>query len=164
MDFSVVKPDLNGKGIAVLPIFDDLKEIGFLKDLSVDAGVKAKIKISKSFKGTVGQVTAITFPKGTNFDYIVLLGMGKKSELNAEKARTAGANLAAKFNAMQFENATLFLHDELCRKNFCYTDICAAIAEGVQSKSYIFNKLVSKKADDHKLYFKSLAFATSDAK
>ena len=45
MDFSVVKPDRKGKGIAIFPMFDDLKEIGHLKDLSKDAGVKAKIKI-----------------------------------------------------------------------------------------------------------------------
>ena len=161
MDFSVVKPNLKAKGVGVFPIFDDLKEIGFLKDLGKEARIKDKLKSSKYFKGKAGQVTGISFPNNTNFDFIILVGLGKKADLNIDTARMVGAKITPVLDSKKEQEATFFIHEDLCNKKLCHKDLCLGIAEGAQLKHYKFNKLFSDKASEHELYLKSLKFAAT---
>lgn len=163
MEFKVAKADLKkGTGVAVFPIFDDCKDIGYLKSLAKDVGVQAKLKITKFFQGKVGQITDLSLPKGMKYDYLFFVGLGKKSDLNMEKARTAGAKLASAINSMERSTATVYIHDELCQKTLCHVGIACGMAQGAHQKVYKFNALFHDKAEKHKVHLKGLEFVCND--
>ncbi|MHA1312957.1 MAG: leucyl aminopeptidase [Candidatus Helarchaeota archaeon] len=101
------------------------------------------------FKGIVGN-SLIIYPKGEiGFDKLLLVGMGKKEELNAEKIRqVASVSLKAvkRINLKSF--STLLFGIE--RNDLQLSNIVEAMIEGFELTDYRFTDFITEKKDEIK--------------
>jgi leucyl aminopeptidase len=157
MKFQFKKLTKPGKGVVVLPMFEGKAE-AMIKATGIDKSIIDAIKANKKFTGKLGQVTTIFAAAGT--EAIVVLGLGKASDLDEVKLQQAGGALASQLNAIEASKAELIIAEGATKK-LSHSDIAVNICIGVKSKNYAFNKYFVDKADKHKLYLKELSVAMS---
>jgi leucyl aminopeptidase len=152
-------------GALVLPVFEDEAEMGTALE-NVDKALEGNINqlIKKGeIKGKFKEITNIfTLGKLTS-PKVVIVGLGKKSELNLEKLRVAMSDVA---KALRHKNAGI-VHTVTpgVLKAFKVEDLGQAIAEGVLLGTYTYRKHITKSAEYKELMeFNILVENTSEQK
>ena len=97
MQFSV-KPNTLPKSRVqglVLGCFDDFKLSSMGRDIDAQsAGRLAKLLKRDDFSGKAGQTLILHDLEGTNLDRCIILGLGKRNELDADRLITAATAIA----------------------------------------------------------------------
>lgn len=147
--------DLPGSGNLVLGIYEDAKggQYGETLDSSSDEGLSYAIKAA-GFKGKKMATKVITAPKGSGYDQILLVGLGKDDNSNTplDWQKIGGNAVQAAIKAFKEAPAMAF---DLSK------DASANLAYGAKLGSYYFDKYYTDEKR-HK-YQASLTLVTPDA-
>ncbi|MFC1565076.1 leucyl aminopeptidase [candidate division KSB1 bacterium] len=124
---------------------------GWLKDL--DSLIKKRLTEvykSRDFKGELNETLMIYSPENSDIKRVLLVGMGKKKEFNAEKARQVFGT-AAKYAEKKRIRKITFNITALEDSEISKREIGRAVGEGVNLSLYKFTKFKTedKKPDIH---------------
>ncbi len=114
---------------------------------------------SKNFKGKMGETEILMLPAGFPYDYIVLLGCGKKDDLTNVEAEKLGGKLLVALEEKNIETIEFYADNEL-------DDIgmfIVHLASGMQLRSYKFEKYKSPDPEDKKVELNSAHFVLFDS-
>jgi len=141
-------------GAAVIFTREGLELTGSASDIDGSLGnIVGKVAASSRFEGKKGSTLDITAPAGSDFDRILVVGLGKDALSNYDIV-SLGATVTAKLAQSGSGNATIF------------TDIngldAAAIAEGALLRSYRFDKYRTKEPASKKPTLNSVTIASAD--
>lgn len=123
------------------------------------------IKVSK-FNGKSGQVLEVLAPAGLTVSRIVLVGLGKGSEFDTNRAENLAAAINGRLNAAG-ETAITYEIDVPKGSKAKPGAVAAHLALGARLKSYTFNQYRTKNLDEYEHRLKSVTIATgavADAK
>ena len=122
-----------------------LDATGRAADRAAGGAVSALLK--DGFEGKKDQVEVIPGGKQSRFGHVVLLGLGGKEKLDAERFRRAGGKLAGALSSRQVRQcrAALLPADDLL---FPLEESARALAEGALLRSYRFTEY--KKPENNK--------------
>lgn len=101
---------------------------------------------SKTFKGKHGQVEIVVLPENLPYSYAVLLGLGVRGDMNAQKAENAGGKLYAALAQKNIATIELYADNDIPSS----ATIAAHIAAGIELRSYVFERYKSAKPDEEK--------------
>ncbi len=99
---------------------------------------------NKSFTGKFGQVQILVLPEDSPYAYAILLGCGKKDELDNLRAEKLGGKLVASLDSSNIESLEFYNDNDLAQSG----ELAAHIAVGISLRSYSFEIYKSKKDDD----------------
>lgn len=117
------------------------------------------VKAAK-FEGKANSFISSYTTKG---DRVIIAGLGKAKQDNAEKAlREAGGNIAKTLEAHKIAEAAIIVDGIIL--GFKEADAAANIAYGAHLRAYNFNKYFSKKKDDKQAKLKEINIVTSSTK
>lgn len=155
---------LPAQGALVLTVAEGgkLGQAGQKLDQKLGGGLKRAIA-SSHFTGAKDQTLSIYAPAKTSLSRIVLLGLGKMSELNAVQAQRAGGALFAALAGGKDVLATLWFDAPAKGAVLDAATSAANIVFGFKLRSYRFDKYRTKMKDDQKPRVKTLAVVGSSA-
>ena len=127
---------------AVIPVYQD----GALSpSAKSDKKIIAHaIKNNPNFKGKIGQTLTITMAEESDFDHLMLLGLGDPKELDTLKAQEAGGKLYVSLKSLGAQNAGLIIDADKALKKITAEDAAANIAFGLTLRSYTYDKYKAK--------------------
>lgn len=142
---------------AVLTLYEDKKLSDAAKALDKKTGglIASALKNSKKFNGKNGQALTVPLPAKAGAARAILLGLGKSSDLDTLKAEEAGGKLVAALNAAGAENVALYVNGN---KKINEETIAAHIGNGINLRSYSFDRYKSKKKAANIAKLKSVSF------
>ena len=156
MDIAVVRTDVTEHRTPLLAvkIFEGSGSLNgpALKVDQALGGLITDILGCGDFKGREGQ-TQLLYPRGDDLpaERVLLVGLGKASELDLESVRRASATTVKQAERLGIDRlATLMHHVELVADRISPEDAGRAIAEGAVLGSYRFDDFQSKDRDDEK--------------
>lgn len=165
MDISFKKLELPKKGTAIFFVDEDLKLGSLLEKSKYKEHVKKAISVSSNFKGKKGQMIPIYAPQGGTLDKIVLLGVGKKGEVDPKVLKSMGGKVVNYANSTKISNVSVIIEDNNSWKKISPEEVVYNIALGAKLKDYSFNHYFVDKKEKHKTYIKKAEFYTAhDAK
>lgn len=158
-------PNLDLKASAlVVGIFDDLSLTSSAKNLNeIMGGGLSKALKSNRFKGKVGQTLMINAPNGLDANHLLLVGLGKKGEIDYKDAELIGASITNPLLATP-ETSAVFCVAGVASSSLSTAEIAAHVGLGARLKRWRFDKYFTKKTEDEKPQLKALTVATESAK
>ncbi len=153
MEIKVIQEDIIkiGGDALVLPMFESESEMGAaitIVDEAMQGAISRLIKKGE-IKGKSGEDTVIFSLGKINCPKIVVLGMGKKAEINLEKIRVAVANAAKTLRKKNTGIVQMVIPKGL--GGIPVEEIGQAISEGVRLGTYIFRKHLTKAPENTEL-------------
>lgn len=150
MDIKFSKNTRSSSDVTIIPAYDgDNKAVLGKTAGTLDKAYIAKIlDKNKKFTGKKGTTLALNI--GADAEFVVLLGLGKKDDLNTKSAQDAGGALYAALKSMPVKHASVLLDASDKSKKFAYEELAANLAYGALLRSYNFDLYKSKNKDDEK--------------
>ena len=102
------------------------------------------IKNHPNFRGKTGQTLTITMAENSDFDHIILLGLGDPKTLDTLTAQEAGGRIFPSLKALGTSAAALFIEDDKTIKKITTENLGANIAYGLALRSYNFDQYKTK--------------------
>ncbi len=150
---------LPSSGVVVVLVADErtLSPSAHQLDRSLD-GALTKAMRSGRFKGKVGETLDVVAPRGSDYDRVILAGVGKAKDIKLMTARNLGGGLVAALNAAAVRKATVMLDplDGLAELGFA---AAARVGQGAQLRAYRFDKYRTKEKEEQKPTLKELVIA-----
>jgi leucyl aminopeptidase len=135
--------------VIVVPVFsddqnseEDFKKLDNLLGRALSRAMETQSYITKE-----GHFEPFFTNKRLKAEKVILAGMGKSSELDAEKVRIFGGKLTAYLKGRKTSDFAILAFNFLV-KDTCAEDVAQAFCEGVLLKDYSFDVYKSKKKDD----------------
>lgn len=146
LDISFSKAPYKNTEAAVICFYDDKESSPSVGSLNYEfkGFVDHVLEKSKSFKGKSGQIEILMLPEGSPYDYIVLLGCGKREDFTKIEAEKLGGKLLCALEAKKIESVEFYADNEL---SGCGA-LTAHFAVGVALRSYKFELYQSPKSDE----------------
>ncbi len=113
------------------------------------------------FRGKANQILEVLAPAGIKASRIVLIGLGKPSELNGAHVEQAAATIVGRLNSAGETEATFDI-DVPKGAKLKPAQLASHLAMGARLKSYAFNHYRTKNLDEHEHRLKAVKIATSD--
>jgi leucyl aminopeptidase len=107
-----------------------------LKNMNV---VDPSAKIISEFNGLPNQSVVLSAPKGSGFKNVILLGMGKRKDMNEDTAKVAGVYLQKVLSAGNYKSA-LLLGESSYGSGVNTESFYAELANAFDENSYSFEK------------------------
>ena len=126
----------------IVPIYEDGKLSETAK--SHKTHITHAIDCHPNFKGKTGQTLSVTLGQKSDYDHIILLGLGNPKEIDALSCQEAGGKLYVSLQSLGASSAGLLIEEDKTVKNIETVDIAANIAYGVKLRSYIYDKYKAK--------------------
>lgn len=96
MKISFASFDTSPKGTMAVPLFEEARLPDMLCELDADNGkIVSRAIEQEDFKGKEKSVLSLPLPEATGLDRLILIGMGKESDVSYSKWEKAGAAAAA---------------------------------------------------------------------
>ncbi len=130
-------------------------------DRASGGAIARGLKVSK-FTGKRGQTMEVLAPANLGASRILLVGLGKVSDLDAHAAEEVAASAVA-FLSRAGETVATFEIDLPKGAKLKPAVLAAHLAMGARLKSYAFNHYRTKDLSDHETSVKKVAIATSDS-
>lgn len=146
----------------VIAVSDSLK-LG-TQGASIDKKTKGAITRAikgSNFKGKSGQSLPVNGVQGIAGDRVIIMGLGKESDLNALAYQNLGAKIVASANASGTKSVEVIIDSA---KKVKPAEAIASVAYGVRLRSYYFGKYFTKKKVDEKPSLASANFVVKDDK
>ncbi len=154
LDIAFTKAALPKSGALALLMFEDAPLAGLAASLDTAlSGGLARALEAGSFKGKRGQ-TAVLLAPSADLARVVAVGLGKRSELNAHHAESAGAKAASLL--LRDDEASLAA-DDLDDAMLAHAGL------GARLRSYRFDKYRTKEKEEDKAKLKRLTILAPDA-
>jgi leucyl aminopeptidase len=149
MDIKFSRLSLPSNGVAVIAVTEE--------NVQSDNLVKFIDKSPIKFTGKKGQIIPAAHPKEHDLDLVLLLGLGKTTDLNKKTMRDIGGKLSLFCNSSKIENISVII-DEIDNAPIEISDIAAEMAFGVSLKNYSFNKYITDKHRKNTTYINKINF------
>ncbi len=113
-------------------------------------GLLSDLRRRGDFRGKADETAVLYPPAGsTGAERLLLVGLGKREDLNAERIRRAAATAVKKAASLRISHlASLLHHAELAADQISPGDAGRAAAEGAVLGAYQFRQMKSKPEDD----------------
>lgn len=163
MKISFAELDLAKKGTLVVGIAADraLTASAAVLDARIGGAISRAVAASR-FTGKSGETLEILAPAGIDASRVVLLGLGKLTELDEGKAESLGASLFAAVKG-QLEKDVAVAVDPVVGSNLSAQEIAAEIGYGFYLRSYRFDKYHTKLKAEDKPAIEKLVLMVADA-
>jgi leucyl aminopeptidase len=159
MKISFVKSGLPASGVAVVTAIADGKLSSSAIALDKNAGGMIKRAIQGSnFKGKKGQTLSVLAPEGTKLDRVLLVGLGKISEITDIEMQKLGGRIYAETQQTKKGLVTVVL-DTIKDAKMNGAEMASEIAFGANLRSYRFDKYKTKLKAENKPSIKTLSIA-----
>ena len=157
MKISFAKPGLPGTGVVVVSANAGGKLSASAAKLDKKAGgaLTRAIRASR-FEGKKGQLLNVMAPAGTKLDRVMIVGLGKASEITDLEMQNLGGRIYANTNKGKKGSVAVAV-DAVSDSKMSAGDIAAEIAFGAQLRSYRFDKYKTKLKPTDKPSIKTLA-------
>lgn len=149
LDISFSKAPYKNTEAAVICFYNDKESSPSVGSLNYEfkGFVDHVLEKSKSFKGKSGQIEILMLPEDSPYDYIVLLGCGKREDFTKIEAEKLGGKLLCALEAKKIETVEFYADNEL---SGCGA-LTAHIAVGLALRSYKFELYQSPDDEDEKI-------------
>jgi len=149
--------DLPKNGAVMIGISDPAKlhPLAAKLDKTLGGAIAKAIKMAK-FKGEKGETISLVAPSGSDYDLVVISGVGKDEGRIDLTAQAVGAAIVPVLNKYKVKKAT-FVVEKVKR----YDELAANIGYGALLRSYTFDKYRTTLKEDKKATFKELHIAVS---
>jgi leucyl aminopeptidase len=124
-------------------------------------GMLSRAIASGRFQGKKGQQLMISAPNGLSLDRVLLVGLGKASEIDALRLEALGGGVVGALNKVGETTAAIMV-DEIEGANLRAPVMAAEIAFGARLGSYRFDKYRTKQKDEDKPTLSALAVLAPD--
>ena len=115
------------------------------------------------FSGKAGQFKLVHTHMGSDYDHVILVGLGIAKDFDALAAQKAGAAIAKGLDDNGFKQASILV--ELPKgSKLPEGEVAANMAFGAMLKSYRFDKYRTTQKEEQKASLEKLAFLTADPK
>ena len=163
MKIAFSDPGLAAAGAVAVGVLDGSKLTPSAKalDKRTRGGIARALKASK-FTGKTGQTLAIVSPQGTKLDRLLLVGLGKPKEIDANAMLKAGGAVYAALGGSGSKAATVMV-DDVDGAAMTADAMAAAVAEGARLRSYRFERYRTKEDKDEKPTLTSLTLRCKGA-
>ena len=160
MKITFSRPALPETGVLVVTVIENAKLTDSAKQLDrrMKGGLSRAIKASR-FKGKKEQSLAVVGPAETRLDRVLVLGLGKASEIDAPCLQAAGGRLYASLGH-EAKAATVAI-DAIDKCKLSAAQMAAELAFGARLKSYRFDKYRTKEKKEAKPTLQRLTVACS---
>ena len=164
MKISFARVAMPGTGAVVAAVTEGAKLNGFAHklDQKLDGALSRAIKKSY-FDGKLGQQLNIIAPFGSRIDEVILLGLGKASELTELEVQKLGGAIYTKTNRAKSGIVYVIL-ENVAGSGIAASKMAAQIAYGARLRSYRFDKYKTKQKSDSKPNIKNLNLLCSGSK
>ncbi|NQV85264.1 MAG: leucyl aminopeptidase [Rhodospirillales bacterium] len=137
-------PGSAATGALVVGVLDGNVLTPSAKDLDKKTG-GALVRAIKSgtFKGRPGQSVMVLSPAGTKLDRVLVVGLGKPSDVNEQAMHTLGGQIYVALGDSGSKAATIEL-EAVKKSDLSVADMATGIAEGLRLRSYRFDKYQTK--------------------
>src|SRR5690606_27554766 len=162
MKISFVEPALPKTGSLVVGVLEDRELTPTAADVDRRCGgaLKRAMEFSR-FRGKREQVLEVLVPHGLAIGRVVLVGLGKVSELDDVKAEAAGGVAVAHLNQVGEKAATVAV-DKLAGSPLAPAAFAAHVALGATLRAYRFDKYKTKEDKEKKPSLTTLNIAVAD--
>ncbi len=116
-----------------IDLSDSLEYLG----LNIEAMVSHLVREEK-FTGKYGEIESFRIPREKNPKNIILIGLGKKDDLDCEKTRKLVSKIISESQKLNAKSVKLFPFD--LKSNFSVEDFSKAVSESAIMSAYKFNK------------------------
>lgn len=159
MQVTFAKYALPAKGAVVVTVTEGLVLGKLAKDLDkkVQGALTRAIK-QQDYKGKKGEILSLVAPAGTNYDAIVIAGLGQEKDIQSENIRKLGGKLYTALNSLRLKNASILI--EHIDKP---TILVAQMGLGIQLKAYRFDKYKTQNPEKRKVYLSSITICCETA-
>ena len=156
MKISFARAAMPGTGAVVAAVTKGAKLNGFAHklDQKLDGALSRAIKKSY-FDGKLGQQLNIIAPSGSRIDEVIIIGLGKASELTELELQKMGGAIYAKTNRVKSGTVHVIL-DNVAGSGMPVSKMAAEIAYGARLRSYRFDKYKTKQKSESKPNIKNL--------
>ena len=150
MKIAFVEPALPKTGSLVVGILEERELTPTAADIDRRCGgaLKRAMEFSR-FRGKREQMLDVLVPQGLAIGRVVLVGLGKASELDEGKAEAIGGVAVAHLNRVGEKTATIAI-DKLARSGLAPAALAARVALGASLRAYRFDKYKTKEEKDKK--------------
>ena len=144
------RPGSAATGALVVGVLDGLKLTPSAKaiDKKTSRAITRAIKAS-NFKGKAGQSLSVLAPAGTRLDSVLVVGLGKASDVDERTTVKLGGQIYAALASSGSKVATVMI-DPVEKSDLSPAAIAVAIAEGARLRSYRFEKYRTKNENNSK--------------
>ncbi len=159
---SFSKAPLKTAEAAVLCFYEGKESSGSIGSLNYEfhGFIDHVLGKSRSFSGKFGQVEILIAPENAPYDYVILLGCGKREKLSAVEAEKLGGKLCAALEKSNIQSLEFYADNEILMSG----EMSASLAAGIVLRSYRFDRYQSKKPDDEgKKYLREAHFVVFEA-
>lgn len=157
MKIHLSKYELPKSGLAIVLIDDSLKLPKILDHKDFKDSAKKALAVSKNFKGKKGQMLSFYPQSSSKLDRVLLVSVGKASEVSAEVMQSIGGKIVAYMNAMELAEGCVVI-DKMPLKDAFYH-----LAMGARLKNYNYDRYFVDKKAEHKIFVKELGFHFKDS-
>jgi leucyl aminopeptidase len=141
------KLSLPGKGVAIIAVTQE--------NQNSDNLAKFIKKSHLAFTAELGQVVPAAHPADHDLDLVLLVGLGKTSEITEANMRFVGTQISIYLNREKVSEAALII-DELSNSKVAMENVATHIAYGCFLRNYHFNKYFTDKKKKNKNALRSL--------
>lgn len=163
MKISFVKPTLPTEGAIIAGVLEGkvLGETAQKLDSEAKGGIARAVEASR-FEGKKGQTLLILAPAGLSVTRVLLVGLGKAKDVDAQAAQAFGGTALALLLTSGETEAALAV-DTLAGSPLSLAEFAANAAFGAQLRSYRFDKYMTKQKKEDKPSLKKLSIMTTEA-
>jgi leucyl aminopeptidase len=162
MKITFVEPALPKTGSLVVGILEDRELTPTAADIDRRCGgaLKRAMEFSR-FRGKREQTLDVLVPPGLAIGRVVLVGLGKASELDDIKVEAVGGVTVAHLNRVGEKTATVAI-DKIAGTRIAPAALAARVALGASLRAYRFDKYKTKEEKDKKPTLAALHIAVAD--
>ena len=161
MKISFVKPGFPATGILVVTAFSNGKMTPSASKLNKKVGGALTRAIRGShFEGKKGQSLEIVAPADTKLDLIMIVGLGKATEITGLEMQKLGGRIYAGTRQAKKGLVTVVL-DPIAEAKSNVVEMASEIAFGANLRSYRFDKYKTKLKPENKPKIRTLSIACS---
>jgi len=159
MKISFAKPALPAEGALVVGVFEGkaLTPAAVKADVAAGGQIARAIAASR-FEGKKDQSLLLQAPAGLDASRLLLVGLGKAEDFDAQAAEALGGNIVAQLSTANDATVTIAL-DGLEASPLTLAEAAASVALGGRLRSYRFDKYRTKEKKEDKPSLKKLVLA-----
>ena len=159
MKISFSKPEIPATGIVVFAVTTDgkLNNLAAKLDRKTNGAITRAMRASQ-FEGKNGQAINIIAPESTRLESILLLGVGKATEITKLEMQKLGGRIYSETYQVKKGSVTVIV-DPIPGSKLTVTEIVPEIGFGANLRSYKFEKYKTKIKTKAKHSIKSMNFA-----
>lgn len=133
-------------------------------DKNLGSMLSSHLQNQKKFSGKEGQSLVMPLAADNGYNRIVLIGLGDPEKLDKLSAQTIGGKTYIALNNAGSGDVSIFIDDDLARKEISSEEMTANIGYGFKLRSYKFDRYKTENKENDKTEIKQINLVTDSYK